>query len=405
MFEKIWSLPVEAPHHQAASAGALTFVGGAGDFDAAGAIRHPGDLEAQVRGTVANIASALETEHCALEDIVRLKAFYTHERGDWDVIAALARELPGDPQAVISTVPEPFQPFAGQVVQVQAIASRGWRRGGDVRVVGRPVPQGVRERLALDEVTAGLRAGEFIAVANRTAADEAGRIATDDPVAQSHAVMAMHEETLAALGASLQDSVKMEGYYFGTSLEEWAPLARARASHFREPGPPATVVPCHRLDPEGALTKIEVMAMRGRRGSFDKYIPRDDVWPDRVWDWPIPLPYRQAIRLKDTIWLGGQVPHTPFTNDGGRVMPGDLAAQTRFTMSFIEDLLRGFGRRPADLKLMVCYYTRAGDGDTRAFLETVSACVGGALPPVTLVPKPMMHSPENTVEIWGVAQA
>ena len=217
--------------------------------------------------------------------------------------------------------------------------------------------------------------------------------------------MAMHEGTLAELGASLQDSVKMEGYYFGTTLEDWAPLARARASHFREPGPPATVVPCHRLNPEGALTKIEVMAMRDRRGSFDKYIPRDDCWPARVWDWPIPLPYRQAIRLKDTIWLGGQVPHTPYTNDGGRVMPGDLVAQTRFTMSFIEDLLRGFGRCPADLKLMVCYYTCGGNDDTRAFLEAIGTSVDGALPPMTLVPKPMMHSPENTVEIWGVAQA
>ena len=405
MFDRIWTWPIPAPHHQAASAGALTFVGGAGDFDAGGAIRSPDDLAAQISGTIANIASALEVEHSTLGDIVRLKAFYTADADDWDIIAALVKELPDDPQPVISIVPEPLQPFPGQSVQVQAIAKRGWRQGSDIRFTHRPVPTSLQDGLALEQVTAGLRAGDFIALANRTAADDEGRIDTSDPVAQSHAVMAMHEGTLSGLGASLQDSVKMEGYYFGTTPEDWAPLARARASHFREPGPPATVVPCHRLNPEGALTKIEVMAMRDRRGSFDKYIPRVDCWPARVWDWPIPLPYRQAICLKDTIWLGGQVPHTPYTNDGGRVMPGDLDAQTRFTMSFIEDLLRGFGRRPADLKLMVCYYTCGGNDDTRAFLETIETCIDGALPPMTLVPKPMMHSTENTVEIWGVAQA
>jgi hypothetical protein len=42
---------------------------------------------------------------------------------------------------------------------------------------------------------------------------------------------------------------------------------------------------------------------------------------------------------------------------------------------------------------------------TRLFLETVAGCINGSLPPTTLVAKPMMHSAENTVEIWGVAQA
>jgi len=54
---------------------------------------------------------------------------------------------------------------------------------------------------------------------------------------------------------------------------------------------------------------------------------------------------------------------------------------------------------------MVCYFTCAeGEATTRLFLDTVAQCVGGALPPTTLVAKPQMHSVENTVEIWGVAQ-
>lgn len=402
----IWHLPIADTHHLSASAGVLTFVGGAGDLDAVGRIRHPSDFDKQIEGTMANLAAALATECCTIDDVVRLKAHYTTESDDWELIAALARFFKADPMPVISTVPEPLQPFSGQKIQIQAIAQRGWRTHPDVRSAPRAVPLKTRALFGDRTVTGGVRAGEFIAVANLTAEDADGSVChPDDGVAQSHFIMERHAETLAALGASFQDSVKMEGYYFGTTREQWAPLARARASYFREPGPPATVVPCHRLNPNGAMTKVELMAMRQSWNGFDKYIPREDHWPKRVWDWTIPLPYRQAIRLRDTVWLGGQVAVSPYGNKGLSVMEGQLMPQTRFVMGYIEDLLRPFGRTLADLKLMVCYFTSTGtEAETVAFAKTLADCVGGALPPLTLVPKPMMHNPKNTVEIWGVAQ-
>jgi enamine deaminase RidA (YjgF/YER057c/UK114 family) len=403
-----WRLPIGHSHHLAASAGALSFVGGAGDFDAAGTIRNPDDLERQIDGAFDNLAEALDAEGCDANDVVRLKAYYTaaEDASDWPVIAALAKRLPDEPLPAISTMAVPLQPFTGQLVQLQAICQRGWRGLDDIRVATRPVPAAARELFGDRPLTGGLRAGEFIAVASRTAADGDDAISeSGDGVAQSHAIMAIHEATLAELGASPQDAVKMEGYYFGTTREAWAPLAQARASHFHEPGPVATVVPCHRLAPEGAVTKIEVLAVRELWNGFDKYIPREDHWPKRVWDWPIPVPYRQAIRLRDTIWLGGQVPSEPGNNSGRRVLDGELLPQTRFTMSYIEDLLRPFGRRPADLKLMVCYFTSTGaQAETDAFCATLADCVGGALPPLTLVPQPHMHTPETMVEIWGVAE-
>ena len=402
----MWRWPTDRVHHVSASAGCLTFVGGAGDFDDIGNIKNPGDLEAQVQGAIANVADALTAESCTLADIVRIKAYFSAELDDWQVMAAIAKHLDVEPLPPISTVPEPLQPFDGQVIQLQVIAKRGWRGEPDIRSVELPVPAAAQGQFDGRVPLAGLRAGEFISVANRTATDTEGKVTVpDDGVAQSHAIMGFHEATLADLGAGMQDCVKMEGHFFGTTREDWAPLSAARASHFREPGPPATVVPCQRLNPEGALTKIDVLAMREKRNSYDKYIPRDDSWPDRVWDWPLNLPYRQAIRLRDMIWLGGQVPSEPYANTGDRMMPGNLAGQTRMTMSYIEDLLRGFDRRPADLKLMVCYFTAAdGLATTHMMLDILSQCVGGALPPTTLVPKTMMHTRENTVEIWGVAQ-
>ncbi|MDH3666191.1 MAG: hypothetical protein OEN23_04595 [Paracoccaceae bacterium] len=395
--EPIWRLPVEAIHDITASAGPLSFVGGAGDFDHEGRVRNPGDLGAQIEGAVANVAQALAAESCKLSDVVRLKVFYTDDAAeDWDIVAALAPLFPDDPMPVICPMPEPLQPFDGQVVQIQAIAQRGWRQGTNIRAVPLEAPDGP---LSGRRVSAGLRAGEFIAIAPGTAPEIA------DGVAQTHAIMERHEATLAALGAGMQDCVKMESTFFGTTRAEWAPLSAARASHFAEPGPPATVIPCQRLNPKGALTKIDLMAMRQFRISYDKYIPRGDSWPDRVWDWPINLPYRQGISLRGMIWLGGQVPSEPYANTGDRMMAGQLEGQTRMTMSYIRDIMRGFGRSPADLKLMVCYYQcDEGEKTTHRMAEILAACTGNALPPVTLVAKQAMQTKHNTVEIWGVGQ-
>ncbi|WIW50287.1 RidA family protein (plasmid) [Bradyrhizobium sp. 62B] len=402
----IWNLPIAHTHHLSGTAGTLSFVGGAGDFDSAGRIRNSGDIDKQIKGAMSNVAEALANESCTLDDVVRLKVHYTGERGDWEMIAALAPFFNMEPMPAISTMPEPMQPFSGQTVQIQAIAQRGWRANSDVRAVPRLVPQQSQTLFGDRTVTAGLRAGEFIALASRTAEDADGTVQhPGDGVAQSHFIMERHAETLAALGASFQDCVKLEGYYFGNTREQWEPLSRARACHFHNRGPVATVVPCHNLHPRGAATKVEVMAMRELRNGYDKYIPREDHWPARVWDWTYSTPYRQGIRLRDTVWLGGQVPSQPHSNKGRSVMEGLLMPQTRFTMSYIEDLLRPFGRSPADLKLMVCYFTSTGtEAETLAFAKTLADCVGGALPPVTLVPKPMMHNPNTTVEIWGVAQ-
>ena len=94
-------------------------------------------------------------------------------RGPWPI--SLARHLEEDPLPAITLHPVPLQPFAGQALQAQAIAIRGWRKGADHRLVQGDVPAKYRQRFAGRKVTLGLRAGEFIAVPARTAADEEGR--------------------------------------------------------------------------------------------------------------------------------------------------------------------------------------------------------------------------------------
>jgi enamine deaminase RidA (YjgF/YER057c/UK114 family) len=401
MGEQVWRLPFGRSHAISAKAGPLVFVGGAGDFDASGRIRSQGDLNAQIEGAMQNVAAALALEGADLADIVRLKAFYTADEDldGHEVIGRLVAPVEADLLPAVTANPVPMQPFAGQTIQVQAIAQPGWREG-PVRSVTRPAPAAYRGLFGDREITTGLRAGEFIAVPGQTG-EEAG----SDGIGQTHVVMQGLADTLDELGASLQDAIKKEGYYFGTTQEEWAAMASVRATYFKEPGPPATVVPCHRLWPESAQTKVEVLAFREEWNGFDKYIPRGDSWPKRVWDWPIPVPYRQGSRLRGTIWTGGQVPFEPGRNRGINVYSGDLLPQTRFTMSFIDDILRGFGAVSSDLALLVCYFASDGTPEaTQRFMETVADCVAGPLPPITCVPQPLMHDANMTVEIWGVAR-
>jgi enamine deaminase RidA (YjgF/YER057c/UK114 family) len=370
---KLWKLPIDRPHHLIGSAGTLTFIGGAGDFDPAGRIVST-DLMSQIEGSLENVSQTLPVELCTMDDVVKVKAYYTPDDtiSDWEIIAQIANRFKNTPLPVISTVPVPMQPFENQKVQLQVIAQRHWRSLSDIRVHEDPMPDSQRHLFHHKSLSSALRAGEFITVANRTAAHLDEQIEAGlDSVEESHAIMESMNSALQTVGASLQDSIKMEGYYFGNNRDHWKPLAMARASHFSEPGPVATVVPCHNLSPAGATTKIEVIAMRERRATFDKYIAREDYWPPRVWDWMLNLPYRQAIRLRDMIWLGGQVPSEPFTNTGKRVHPFDLESQTTFTMSYIDDLLRGWNRDASDLKLAVCHYTSTGELSQTEFMTNL----------------------------------
>ena len=205
-----WRLPIAQSHRTVCDAGPLVFVGGAGDFGDAGRIAHPGDFDAQVRGTLANVAAALGQRGCALADVVRLKAFYKSDgdRDEWAVMAALRRAFDADLAPAITPHPVPLQAFTGQEIQLQAMASKGWRDGPELRSVEAPVPERVAAMFDRPRITRGLRAGEFIAVPGFTAIDDQGRpLAAGQGIEQTDMVMAGIEATLAALGMCHQGSL------------------------------------------------------------------------------------------------------------------------------------------------------------------------------------------------------
>ena len=234
-----WRLPLEEPHEISSSASNISFVGGAGDFDESGNIQNPHKLKTQLEGTLENIKSALAKENCSILDIVRLKIFYspTEEIDEFELIQILLELLPKDPSPVISSLPARLQPFSGQEVQIQVIAERNWRSEQKYRFETKVLNTPSSSSHKQITVTSALRTGEFIALANRTAGlfDDLTSDATDG-VKQTHLIMQSLDKSLRSVGASLQDSIKLESYYFGTSRKEWAPLAKPVRIISKSPG-------------------------------------------------------------------------------------------------------------------------------------------------------------------------
>lgn len=397
---RVWRLPIDQPHRLGRRAGNFCFVGGAADLGAAGKIEHPGDLRSQIPGVIENVRSTLRAQACALTDVVRLKVFFRpgqHEGTGWDVLADIRGYFPETPAPVISMQPVVMMPWDGAELQVQAIAVKGWRSQEPIRFVTEQLRAPHQDA---GDVTLGLLGGGFFAVSDMPGH---GGGQEDHPPAETDVVMNRLESILAGLDVSWNDAIKLEGYYFGTRIEDWEPLAKERARRFTAPGPGGTVVPWHVSWPGDVTTKVELLGYRSQLNGRSKPVARGDSWPDWVWDWPIPVPYRQGLSVNECIWLGGQIPQGGGER-GDLQFPGDLDRQIDFTMAHINDILFGFERRVEDLALMVCYFESDGSADSSLrVLERLAMNVPGQLPPVTLVPQPSLHFSETKIEIWGVA--
>jgi enamine deaminase RidA (YjgF/YER057c/UK114 family) len=401
MESRDWQLPVDYPQRLGRRAGRFCFVGAAGDLDDRGRITNSGDLLGQVEGAIENTAATLQANGCDLGDVIRLKAFFrpgsAQDRG-WALLRALRSHFPQAPAPVISMQPVVMTPWSGQELQLQAIAVRGWRDQDPIRVVAEPLSESQAHGSA--DYTRGLLAGGFFAVSDIPGFGEGF---DGDSVAETGFVMDRLETIMRELDVSFGDVIKKEGYW-DLSLAPWELLAKVRASRFPEGVAVATVVPWHEPWPSNVTTKVELLGYRSQLGDRSKPVARADSWPDWVWDWPTPVPYRQGLLADECVWIGGQVPA-----GAGRIAriqsPGDLNRQVDYTMGIIGDILRGFDTRLDDLVLLVGYYESDGsDESSRRFLDRLAMNIPGALPPVTLVPQPAMHAGLKT-EIWGVARA
>ena len=394
-----WRIPV--PHRHGARHERLLFVGGQCDLDEQGNARHPGDLARQVDACMENVERVVESLDASVEDIVKLNVFHAaRNAGDEDeILRRIARHVRGDVPPVVSLTALRHEPYPGLAVTIDAVGIDN-RDGKAPRKSYAPVNHWPWPKDA--EFSHGVRCGEFLFVAAQSARDASGAIRHHgDIVAQAQMTIDNIGAVLAAMGADLDDVVKLNTWYvgFGTD-EDWRRAARIRSEAFTYPGPGATGVPVPERYPDGALIRQDCWAMRGTDG---RRLPRTLSWPKGHWDWPIRVSFQQGVKVRDLVFLGGQ-----YACDvkGLAVAPNERAAQARITMDFIRAILDEFEVPMDDLLMTKCFYK--SDGTPQALHDNLAVRASyftDPAGPTTNVPLGTMGLEGLVLEIEGIAVA
>jgi enamine deaminase RidA (YjgF/YER057c/UK114 family) len=117
------------PYEYTATADGLVFTAGACPLDEDGTVVAPGDLETQAQRTADNLLLALERAGTAPEQLVKTTIYVVAGgRGDlvrvWDVVA---KRLGRAPSTLLGVS---FLGYPGQLVEIEAVARRGYQPGG-----------------------------------------------------------------------------------------------------------------------------------------------------------------------------------------------------------------------------------------------------------------------------------
>jgi enamine deaminase RidA (YjgF/YER057c/UK114 family) len=383
-------------HRHGSRQGRLAFIGAQADLDGSGNVRNPGRLGAQTSAALDHVARVVDALDMRWRDVAKINVFHTGSTVEDE--AALLRDIRRrfeDVPPVISLVALPRLAYPEMAVAIEAVAIDDSDGGAPRKVAStgrRAWPRG-------GEFSDGLRCGELILVSAQSATDASGIRLPDDIVGQARLTIDNIAAVLDALGADLDDVVKLNTWYVGFGTDaDWRRAAKVRSDAFRFPGPGATGVPVPDPYPDGALIRQECWALRAKDGSR---LPRSLSWPLGIWDWPMRVSFQQGVRVGELIFLGGQVALDP---EGRTVSPGDMKEQTRICMEYVARILAGFGASLDDMLKLTCFYkTKGATEDLHDTLATRSGFFGARGPASTTVPLENLGFEGVMLEIEGIA--
>lgn len=394
-----WNWPVHVSHKHGVRCGQMIWVGGQVDITETGAVLNRDDLELQTANAMANFERVLKELDCGLSDLVKLLCFYVDDGsvGEDAFLAMVAASLPEDSRPAITAIPVPYLSYPGMVVEIEGYAMRG----EDDSVL--PRSYAARDGLSpLPERFAhAVRCGKMIFVSGQTAIDGDRIASPGDIVAQTQQAMDQIGIALSRFGAGFADVVKHNRWYVGKdTLEDFEPGALAAASYYNDPGPAATGIPLPSFPRKGQMIKIEVVAMLDEDGSS---LPRRHVWPESLWDWTIPLPYKHGLKCHDMIFLGGQV---SIDKQGRAINPGDMKAQTRQAMTHIGTILNELGADYSDVcKITTMYEGRGGSDELNENFLIRASYFDEPGPATTGISLPLLAYPGMIIEIDAFAMS
>ena len=356
-------------------AGDIVFVGGQVDKSSTGEPLHAFDLATQTAVVIRHVDTVLREFGAGLANVVKLVAFYATDGSvdETTFLADIGRHVlahGGAPDSIglaITLVPLPCLALPGMMVEIEAIAMLGKD--------GERLPRTTANPPALAPLPPpfnhGVRCGEHIWTSAQgqglTALRRRSRASrtTDDSlpypqnlVAQTEVAMEHMAQVLAALGADLDDIVRLSTWYRGDGTRAtWEPAARQRASYFTAPGPTVSALPTPSL-PHGDMTRVDAWAMRDADG---RRLARTYAQLHEGWQWPVALPAAIGLQCGAFVFVGQQV---ALDAQGRTIAPGDLLEQTRQVMESTRTVLASFGLTLDDMVKQNSFYQGEADPET-----------------------------------------
>jgi enamine deaminase RidA (YjgF/YER057c/UK114 family) len=341
----------------------MIFVGGQVDKSSTGEPLHAFDLATQTAVVMRHIDAVLREFGAGLANVVKLVAFYATD-GNVDETALLAdigrhvlaqSGAPDDVGPAVTLVPLPCLALPGMMVEIEAIAMLGKD--------GERLPRATANPPALAPLpppfSHGVRCGEHIWTSAQGSQMVDGRLQyPQDLAAQTDVAMEHVAQVLAALGADLDDTVKLGTWYRGDGTRAtWEPAARKRAACFTVPGPTMSALPTPSLPP-GDMTRVDAWAMRGINGHR---LARTYAQLRDAWQWPMALPTVIGLQCGDFVFVGQQV---ALDAQGQVIASGNLLEQTRRVMESTRTVLASFGLALDDMVKQNSFYQGQADPET-----------------------------------------
>ena len=342
-----WSLKVDIPYSMGVKQNKLFALCGQADLKGQGEVQNHGDLQTQTANAIQHIKNLVAGLDCKTEDLTKLVVYYVNNNDvdERQYESFIANQLNCSQLPVITFVALNHFFYPGVMVEIDAW---GMHQENSDRIYlpsrHSPFSQAIRQ-------------DEMIFVGAIAGIDEnTGVRNPDDIVAQSHDVLNQLTEVLSHFSATKKDLVKINNWYVGAgTAEAWEESAKVRADYYHEPGPVATGLPVHAIYPQGTTIQTDAWAMLSTDGES---IPKQHVWPEGHWDWPIHLPFKHGLKCRDMIFIGGQVSMNP---EGEVINKNDMAVQSRVSMDNIGKILDGFGASYSDIFKMNSFYAGTDD--------------------------------------------
>jgi enamine deaminase RidA (YjgF/YER057c/UK114 family) len=363
------------------------------------AILGPADSRAQARQCLQNLRGALKAAGASLHDVVKLNTYSTHP--DWrGALAEVRAEFfappyPASTGLVVTALPAPAARFE---VEAIAVAPEAAPRLPVERVNPATLHKPPRYSQVVRVGNLVFVAGQCAYVPGDGAAVDGGRlVGAGEPLTQARQCYQNVSDALEAVGATMQDVVKINTY---STHPDWRKLLMdVRPYYFAPPYPASTGVVVSSLANPEAIFEVEVIAVIADRSgdATRRYLDPPSLSRSSI--------YSQVVRAGKLVFVAGQCSHVPTDGTPTRhhqiVGVGDPLVQARQCYQNVHHALEAAGATMRDVVKINAYSTHPAYG--RVLDDVRPEFFAPPYPASTSIVVSALFTPEALFEVEAIA--